>query len=115
MPNCGDKLRWDCTECQSYQLNEKRNCGGKFPQSEFAKKGYQIGPLKLFECPKTFIKRSSIETLRFIDNLAEFKGPELLETKTQKLFQTYWFIQQLRRDVSGALTDADKEKSVKRG
>lgn len=44
-----------------------RNCGGRYPESTWAKKGYDIGPIKIFECPKTFISKQAEEIIRAYD------------------------------------------------
>lgn len=55
----------------SHKIHENiRNCGGKFPQSHYAKNGLEIGPLKIFQCPKTYVS-TKVKTL--IDAYDQYK------------------------------------------
>jgi len=59
-----------------------RNCGGEYPESTWANKGYQIGPITMFECPKTFIKKSSVNLLSALDTM-DAMGLTVAETADQ--------------------------------
>lgn len=68
VPNCGDSLRWDCGDCMKAGKHKRtRNCGGKYPEASWAKKGFNLGPMTIYQCPKTFIRQSSMEILKYMD------------------------------------------------
>lgn len=67
--------KWDCNDCLSYKNNIRRNCGGKFPNSDFARKGYPVSDFKIFECPKTYIKNWALHFIELIDAHHDLKTP----------------------------------------
>ena len=110
MPFGGDKKRWDCTDCQSYQLDKKiRNCGGKYPGSDWGKNGYDLEALTVYQCPKTFVSSATIQTIKFCDSVKEFGEPSVLENYCARIVQIYWFIQSERRKITKRL---DQEKDT---
>lgn len=41
-------------------MNELRNCEGKFPKSTWGTQGHRLGPLKIRQCPKNLIHKSTL-------------------------------------------------------
>jgi hypothetical protein len=71
-----------------------RNCGGKYPESHTAQKGYYVGPLRIYECPKTFIKKSSLEAIDAVDLVEKglFKlDPVQTQAKIVEIIKTVAF------------------------
>lgn len=66
---------WDCDHCVKNKANQARNCGGQFPHSGVAKQGYEISDVIIYECPKTFIKQSSIDFIRFVETSEDLGAP----------------------------------------
>lgn len=51
-----------------YQMHSKiRNCGNQYPESDWAKKGYEVGPIRIFECPKTFVTQDAVGYVEAFD------------------------------------------------
>jgi hypothetical protein len=120
VPHCGDEKRWDCGDCLKYKKNEARNCGNRFPKSKLAKEGYLFGPFKVFECPKTFVKRSGIEWLKFFDTIEFAKLPfasdiRTIPNKFMELFQVFREERfKIEKAISGKKQDEIKWPSMKK-
>lgn len=52
-----------------------RNCGGKYPQSHWAIYGYDIGPLRIYQCPKTFVSKEALSLIHAYDAAQATKVP----------------------------------------
>ena len=55
--------------------NTIRNCEGKFPNSHWAKTGYQIGPVKINQCPKSFQGHKAKKIIEAFDNFKHLELP----------------------------------------
>jgi len=44
-----------------------RNCKGKYPNSTWAKKGFVLGSVQIYQCPKTYIKKNTIGLIDLYD------------------------------------------------
>lgn len=96
-------------DCQSYDLDKKRNCLNQYPDSEYAKKGYQVGPIMVFECPKTFVKGSSMGLLKLFDSIQELGSRDTLNQYSNRFVELYWLAKSERNKISKALSEAKKD------
>lgn len=59
-----------------YQIHKNiRNCGDQYPNASFATKGYQLGPISVFECPKTYIDKRTKSLIDAYDASQTLKIP----------------------------------------
>lgn len=77
-----------------YEINKIRNCQGRYPDSPWAKGGYTLGPLKIYQCPKTYIEEFHVEVIQSFDLFKQCPGTKsILEmpnqfVDTSKLIET---------------------------
>ncbi len=112
MPYSGGAQKFDCLKCIEHRLPEQRNCGGDFPDSRYAKDGYWIGSIKVHECPKTFVKRKSIEILKFFDALESARTPLSQNAKDlpNRTMQFLSIIREERAKIEQSILDQRKSK-----
>ena len=71
-----ERKKWDCKNCMENNLHKTiRNCEGKFPQSHWAKNGYDIGPVKINQCPKSFQGSKARKMIEAFDNFKHLQLP----------------------------------------
>lgn len=63
-----------------------RNCGGQYPEGTWAQSGFDVGPIKINQCPKTFI---SDQVRQIIDNADTerlyFEKPRPADVENRKI------------------------------
>jgi hypothetical protein len=102
VPTSNDRQRWDCRNCIEYGRNKVRNCGGKYPENSFS---YELtSGFTVPECPKTFIKRSSEETIRVLETLKRFPSTPILDLPN-KLADFLILYDEELQSVEAALAD----------
>lgn len=75
LPKAPDR-QWDCGNCMRMNQHSRlRNCEGKYPDSHFAKNGLYIGPLKIYECPKTYVSKYHVELINLVDTVDSMNVP----------------------------------------
>jgi hypothetical protein len=84
LPGCGDPKKWDCGQCIMWKLQKNRNCGGRFPEGNIGQNGFELSDFKIYECPKTYIKKSVVELLEMIRSAKQF-GIKLLSDKPEEI------------------------------
>ncbi len=94
-----------------YNFHQRdRNCEGKYPNSTWAKTGFDVGPIKINQCPKTFITGEARQKIENVDTeRLYFEKPRPYEVENYKI-ELWKIIDYEREKISSANENARKLK-----